>query len=94
MDRKFTIIDELTREYRSFNKVRTQLTVRSLPTTSEENERDSVSYFMASVNNLCEHALRNCDDSDMVGIPIRNEVNMRDKAIGISYRRKDSFRQT
>jgi len=44
---------------------------------------------MASVNNLCEHALRNCDDSDMVGISIRNEVNMRDKEIGISFRRKD-----
>jgi hypothetical protein len=25
----------------------------------------------------------------MVGISIRNEVNMRDKAIGISFRRKD-----
>ena len=46
---------------------------------------------MGSVNNLCEHALQNCDDSDMVGISIRNEVNMRDKAIGISFRRKDQL---
>ena len=46
---------------------------------------------MASVTNLCEHALRNSNDSDMVGISIRNEVNMRDKAIGISFRRKDQL---
>ena len=28
---------------------------------------------------------------EMVGISIRNEVNMRDKAIGISFRRKDQL---
>ena len=27
----------------------------------------------------------------MVGLSIRNEVNMRDKAIGISFRRKDQL---
>jgi len=58
MDRTFTIIDEITREYRSFNTVGTQLNVRLLPPLQGE-ERDPVSYFMASVNNLCEHALRN-----------------------------------
>jgi len=44
---------------------------------------------MASVPNMCEHALQNYDDSDMLGVSIRNEVYMRDKAIGISFRRKD-----
>jgi hypothetical protein len=58
---------------------------------SEGDERHPVSYFMASVTNLCEHALRNSNDSDMVGISIRNEVNMRDKAIGISFRRKNQL---
>ena len=46
---------------------------------------------MVSVTNLCEHALQNCDDSDMVGVSMRNEVNMRGKAIGISFRRKDQL---
>jgi CRISPR/Cas system-associated exonuclease Cas4 (RecB family) len=46
---------------------------------------------MASVTNLCEHALQHCDDSDMVGVSMRNEVNMRGKAIGISFRRKDQL---
>ena len=77
-------------EYRRFNTVGTQLNVRLLP-PSEKNESDPVSYFMVSVNNLCEGALRNCDDSDIVGISIRNEVNMWDKAKGISFRRKDQL---
>ena len=37
---------------------------------------------------MCEHALRGCNDSDMVGISIRNETDIKDKAIGISFRRK------
>jgi len=65
----------------------TQPTIRLLPPT-ERDERDRISYFMASVTALCEHALRKCDDSDMVGKSIRNEVNMRDKTIGISFRLK------
>jgi hypothetical protein len=40
---------------------------------------------------MCEHALQNYDDSDMLGVSIRNEENMRDKAIGISFRRKDQL---
>ena len=43
------------------------------------------------MTDLCEHALRNCKDSDRVGISIDNEVNMRDKAIGIRFRRKDQL---
>jgi len=90
MERKFTIIDKITRQYRRFNSMETHLTVRLLP-QQRGNERDPISYFMASVTALCEHALRNCDDSDMVGISIRFEVNMRNKAIGISFRRKDQL---
>ena len=40
---------------------------------------------------MCEHALQNYDDSDMVGLSIRNEFNMRDETIGISFRRKDQL---
>jgi hypothetical protein len=46
---------------------------------------------MASVTDLCDHALRNCDDWDMVDTSIRNEVNLRGNAIGISFRRKDQL---
>jgi hypothetical protein len=50
-----------------------------------------MSHFLASVEDLFEYALRNCDDSNMVGITISNEVNMADKPIGISFRRKDQL---
>ena len=41
------------------------------------------------MNDLFEYALRDVHDSDMVGITIRNEVNLQDKAIGISFRWRD-----
>ena len=88
MDRRFTIIDYITRQYRRFNTVGTQPTVRPVPPLDES---DPISHFIASVTNLCEHALRNCDDSERVGISIRNEVNMKDEAFGINFRRKDQF---
>ena len=50
-----------------------------------------MSHFLASVSDLFEYALQNCDDSDIFGITISNEVNVADKAIGISFRRKDQI---
>ena len=90
IDRKFTIIDEITREYRRFNTRGTQLTVRLLP----PDEIDPVSHFIASVSSLCDYALQNCDESDMVGISIRNEVNMRVKLLELALDVKISSRQT
>ena len=43
------------------------------------------------MNDLFEYALRNSEDSDMVGVTIHNEVNLLVKAIGISFRRKDQL---
>ena len=80
MNCKCTTIDEITRQYRRFNTVGTKLTVRLLPQL-EEDERDPISTFVDSMTNLCEHALWNCDDSDMVGISILSKDNMRDKAM-------------
>jgi len=48
-----------------------------------------VEHFLASVNDLIDHALRDVDDNDMVGMTIQNQVNQNDKPIGISFRRKD-----
>jgi len=46
MERNFTIV-EITRQYRRFNTVGTQLTVRLLP-LSEGDENYPVSYFIDS----------------------------------------------
>jgi hypothetical protein len=88
MDRRFKIEGENTRQYKRFNAMGTQLTVRLQPPLDEENP---VSHFLTSVNALFEHALQSMSDSDMVGITIQNEVNQNDKAIGISFRRKDQL---
>ena len=74
--------------YRRFNAVGTQLTVRLQPPLDEENP---VSHFLASVNELFEHALQGVSDSDIVGITMQNEVNQNDKPIGISFRHKDQL---
>jgi len=63
-------------------------TVRLIPPSDNS---DSVAHFLASVNDLFRHVLRDVDDSDMVGITIQNEVNQNDKPIGISFRRKDQL---
>jgi hypothetical protein len=82
----FTIDGEINRQYRRFNTVGTQLTIRLLPPS---DATDPVTHFLASVNELFGYALRDSSDSDMVGITIRNEVNEQDKPVGFSFRRKD-----
>jgi hypothetical protein len=84
---KFPIEEEITRQYRRFNAVGTQLTVRLLP----GEDPKPMSHILASVSDLFEHALQNCDDSDMVGITISNDENVQNKAIGISFRRRDQL---
>jgi hypothetical protein len=87
MSELFTVDDESNRQYRRFNAVGTQLTVRLAPPPEEEGT-DPVTHFLNSMTELFEYALLNSNDSDMVGITIHNEVNQNDKPIGISFRRK------
>jgi hypothetical protein len=87
---RFSIDVEISRQYRRFNSVGQQLTVRLLPPYARDSS-NPMSHFLASVTDLFEYALRNCDDSDMVGITISNEVNVHDKAVGISFGRKDQI---
>jgi hypothetical protein len=47
-----------------------------------------VDHFLASVKDLFEHVLQGVQDSDLVGVAIRNEVNQTDKPIGISIRQR------
>jgi hypothetical protein len=87
---RFTIDSETNRQYRRFNALGTEITVRLLPPVVG-HDSDAVTHFQATVIDLFEYALRNVNDADMVGITIRNEVNMLDAAIGISFRRKDQL---
>jgi hypothetical protein len=88
---RFQIESEIQRQYHRFNATGTQLTVRLLSPPSTEGDTDPVSHFLASVTEMIEYAVRNTRDSDMVGLTIRNTVNMQDKAIGISFRRRNQI---
>jgi len=70
---RFTIDGEINRQNKRFNAVGTQPTVRLLP-PSEGEDSNPMSYFLASVSDLFEYALQNCDDSDMIRITISNNA--------------------
>jgi hypothetical protein len=86
--KRFSIDGEITRQYKRFNTTGTQLTLRL---SAPSDDDDPISHFLDSMSDLFEFALRNCNDSDMVGTTIHNEVNLEDKPIGISFRRKDQL---
>jgi hypothetical protein len=50
-----------------------------------ETNTNPVNNFLASVNDLFEHALQNMRYGDKVVVSIHNEVNHNDRPIGISY---------
>ena len=88
MSQRFTVDGESTSRYSRFNATGTQLTVRLLP---PPHDSDPITHFIDSMSDLFEYALRISDVSDMVGVKISNEVNMQDKTIGISFRRRDQL---
>jgi len=51
-----------------------------------------MSHFLDVVTQLFDYALRDLEDSDMVGIITSNEVELKDRAIGISFRRRDQIK--
>jgi len=73
---RFTIDEEQTRQYRRFNAQGTQLTARLLP-PSEGKDSNPMSHFLASVTELFEYALRDCEDNDMIGVTIVTKLTCR-----------------
>ena len=63
---RFTIDSETDRQHSRFNARGTELTVRLLTPAVGDNQ-ETITHFQASVNDLFDYALRNVDDSDMVG---------------------------
>ena len=89
----FEILEVQTREYGRFNTRGTEWNVRLNPTiiSGTTPPPNPVSHFVDSVNNLFDHVLEDVGDADRFGITIHNEVNQSDKAVGISFRRKDQL---
>ena len=85
MSHRFTVEYAMNREYRRFNAIGTQLSLRQSP---PPHDSYPVTHFLDSMSNLFEYALRNCNDSYMVGVTVSNEVSEQYKPIGINFRRK------
>jgi len=66
MARRFEIVNANTRQYRRYNSVGIQLTVWLIPPSDGTNP---VAHFLASVNDLIEHALHDVDDYTESGEP-------------------------
>jgi hypothetical protein len=60
-----------------------------IPYNDKDVSPDPITHFESCVNALFEYALKDIEDSDMVGVVIQNE-NI-DKPIGFSFRRKDQL---
>ena len=89
MSQRFETLKDVRREYRRFKTVSTQLTVHLNPTSQPDTT--PVDHFLASVNDLLKHALNDLGDADVVGIVIHNEINQNERAIGITFRRRDQL---
>jgi len=63
MARRIEIEDTIKRQYRRYNAVGTQLTVRLLPPTDNS---DPMGHFLASVNEHFDYVLQDVSDEDMV----------------------------
>ena len=85
MSQYFEVLDVINREYRRFNTTGRQIRVLLNPPTDPDT--NPMDHFLASLNDLFEHILKDVGDSDMVVVTIHNEVNQSDRPIGISFRR-------
>jgi hypothetical protein len=70
---KCEILSELTKQYGRSNAVGTQLRVRLNPPPETDTSPDPVGHFLASMNDLFDHTLRNVRDGDMIGVVVHNE---------------------
>jgi len=62
--------------------------VRLIPLSDNS---DPVAHCVTRVNDVFEHAIRDVDDSVMIGMTIQNQVNQNDNPNFISFRRKDQL---
>jgi len=62
MARRFELMDENTRQLRRYNAVGSLLTGRLIPPSDNSN---LVTHFLAIVNDLFDHALRDVDNNNM-----------------------------
>ena len=83
-----TQIPDNGHEYETVQAVQCCRKAAYRPFNTPSDNTNTVAHFLASMNDLIEHVLRDEDDSHMVGMTIQNQVNQNDKPIEITFRRK------
>ena len=59
---------------------------------SPVEEQEPTAYLKECITALTNHLVDEVNDRNLVGLRIRNTENEQDKAVGISFRRRDQFK--
>jgi len=89
MTRRYEKMDRNTRQYRWYNVLERQITLRLKHPSCNTN---TVAHFPGSRNDLIEHALRDIDDSDMVGMTNRSSSNPQRISIELTFLNCEGYR--
>ena len=84
MEGLFKIISEVQKSYPRFKSEGKRVVIQLTDTTTPQ-------LFIENLDRIFDYLLIEAEPHDMVGISINNESNVNDKAIGISFRRKDQL---
>jgi hypothetical protein len=82
----FQILDEAVKGFSKFNTTGRNLLIK-FNSPSEWQNRNA--YLRECVANLTHYLVDKMPDNNLVGFRIRNNENLMDKAVGISYRGRD-----
>ena len=85
MEGPWNIISEQDKSYPRFRAQGKQIVLQLKPSVITPD------MFTDNINYILDYLLLDVEPHDMVGIKIQNEHNVSDKAIGISFRRKDQL---
>jgi hypothetical protein len=84
----FTILDETVKRFEKFDATGRSLIIKF---NSPGKNQDPYMYLKECVTKLTNYFVDEIPGRDVVGMKIRNTENMRDKVVGISFRRCDEL---
>ena len=85
----FVILDETSNFFPKFNATGRSLFIKVRPPGEGQ---DPITYLKECITVLTDYLVDDVSDRDLVGLRIRNTENVQDKAVGISFRRRDQLK--
>ena len=85
----FLILDETSKTFPKFNTIGRGLIIKfKLP----GQEREPATYLKECITELTNYLVDEVADRNLVGVRIRNTETVKDKVIGVSFRRRDQMK--